>query len=48
MPLNPHVNEKSRVMPAEGVREMEVDFTAAAKKWDEAAVFLRDEFLSAR
>jgi iron(III) transport system substrate-binding protein len=48
MPLNPQVKEKSRVMPAQGVREMDVDFTAAAKKWDEAAVFLRDEFLSAQ
>jgi iron(III) transport system substrate-binding protein len=48
IPLNPAVKEKSRVEPAEPIRRMKVDFEAAAKKWDEAAVFLRDEFLSAR
>jgi iron(III) transport system substrate-binding protein len=46
-PLNPKVTEKSRVAPAEPIREMQVDFVAAAQKWDDAAKFLRDEFATA-
>jgi len=46
-PLNPHVKARSRVVPIEPIREMNVDFAAAAKKWDAAAKFLRDEFATA-
>jgi iron(III) transport system substrate-binding protein len=46
-PLNPHVKEKSRAARKEPIREMHVEFTAAADKWDDAAKFLRDEFATA-
>jgi len=47
-PLNPKVKEKSRVAPAESIREMQVDFVGAAQKWDDAAKFLRNEFATAK
>jgi iron(III) transport system substrate-binding protein len=46
-PLNPQLSVKSRTAPAEPIREMHVDFAAAAEKWDAAAEFLRDEFATA-
>lgn len=46
-PLNPAVRERSRAAPAEPLRAMEVDFAAAAVRWDAAAAFLRDEFATA-
>ena len=47
-PLNPQLSVKSRTAPAEPIREMQVDFAAAASKWDAAAEFLRDEFATAK
>jgi iron(III) transport system substrate-binding protein len=46
-PLNPAVKERSRVAPTEPLKEMKVDFEAAAAKWDDAARFLREEFATA-
>ena len=46
-PLNPAVKERSRVAPKEPLREMQVDFAAAAAKWDDVARFLREEFATA-
>ncbi|MCC6493657.1 MAG: extracellular solute-binding protein [Pirellulales bacterium] len=46
-PLGRKAQVASRAAPASGVREMQVDFQAAAKKWDAAAEFLRDEFATA-
>jgi hypothetical protein len=34
-------------MPKEPLVRMEVDFQAAAKKWDAAAEFLKEEFATA-
>ena len=44
IPLNPAVKVKPRVETPQTVHAMHVDFSAAAKKWDAAAEFLRDEF----
>ena len=46
-PLNPAVKERSRVAPKEPLVEMNVDFEAAAAKWDDVARFLREEFATA-
>ena len=46
-PLNPKAAVKSRAAAKELIREMAVDFTAAADKWDAAAKFLRNEFATA-
>jgi iron(III) transport system substrate-binding protein len=46
MPLNSQAKFKSRVLPAQALRPMKVDFAEAAKRWDQASVFLRDEFAS--
>ena len=46
-PVNPAVKVKSRAAPARKVRWMEVDFEAAADKWDQAAEFLRETFVTA-
>jgi iron(III) transport system substrate-binding protein len=46
-PLNTQLSVKSRTAPAKPIREMQVDFAAAAEKWDAAAEFLREEFASA-
>lgn len=43
-PVNPAVKTKSRAAPKEPTRWMEVDFRAAADRWDEAVLFLRDTF----
>jgi iron(III) transport system substrate-binding protein len=44
IPLNPEVKAKIRLETPAGIKTMQVDFSAAAEKWDEAARFLRDEF----
>jgi iron(III) transport system substrate-binding protein len=47
IPLNPNVPPPKRLgLPAQ-FKAMEVDFRAAASKWDTAAAFLRDEFTGA-
>jgi iron(III) transport system substrate-binding protein len=46
IPLNPNVHAKVRVETPQTIRAMDVDFRAAAEKWDTAAKFLRDEFAS--
>ena len=43
-PLNPKVRARSRVDPQRPLREMQVDFQAAAEQWDTAATFLRELF----
>ncbi len=48
IPLHPKSTAKARVETPETIKAMEVDFTAAAEKWDVAYEFLRDEFASAR
>jgi iron(III) transport system substrate-binding protein len=44
IPLNPEVEAKLRVETPQTVRPMTVDWPAAAKSWDAAATFIRDEF----
>ena len=44
IPLNPNAHAKLRVETPQTVKATEVDFGAAAEKWDAAARFLRDEF----
>ncbi|HEY2827778.1 MAG TPA: extracellular solute-binding protein [Pirellulales bacterium] len=46
IPLNPEVHAKLRVETPQTIKAMQVDFSAAADKWDAAAKFLRDEFTS--
>lgn len=47
IPLNPQVKARLRVETPETIRAMDVDWQAAAKAWDAAAAFLRDEFTAA-
>ena len=44
IPLNPNVKAPTQVQTPRTIRAMQVDFAAAAEKWDAAAEFLRDEF----
>jgi iron(III) transport system substrate-binding protein len=44
IPLNPKVKAPPRLPVPPGLRTMQVDFDAAAEKWDAAAEFLRDTF----
>jgi len=44
IPLNPAVKPDPRVETPATVKAMQVDFEAAAKQWDKAARFLREEF----
>ena len=44
IPLNPRVDAKVRVQTPKTIKPMQVDFEAAAEKWDTAAEFIRDEF----
>ena len=44
IPLSREVKVKVRVETPQTVRAMEVDFEAAADKWDAAAEYLRDRF----
>lgn len=48
IPLNPAVDVMLRVETPRTVQAMEVDFAAAAKKWDAVARFLREEFMAPR
>jgi iron(III) transport system substrate-binding protein len=48
IPLNPKVTVKLRVETPQTVKAMQVDFAAAAKKWDAVAKYLREEFLAER
>jgi len=43
-PLNLAVRQKSRAEAGEPIRMMQVDFSAAAEKWEKASQFLRKEF----
>jgi len=47
IPLNPRVRYQPRVESPRTIRAMEVDFEAAAKQWNLAAEFLRQEFANA-
>lgn len=47
IPLNPDTEADLRVETPATVRPMQIDFQAAADRWDTAAAFLRDEFASA-
>jgi iron(III) transport system substrate-binding protein len=42
IPLNRQVTARARVETPSTVQAMQVDFEAAAKKWETAALFLRD------
>jgi len=44
IPLNRKVDIKPRVETPRTVKAMQVDFAAAARQWDTAAKFIRDEF----
>jgi iron(III) transport system substrate-binding protein len=44
IPLNPNVDVELRVETPSTIRAMEVDFEAAAAKWESAARFLAEEF----
>jgi iron(III) transport system substrate-binding protein len=44
IPLNPEVEVELQVETPKTVKAMPVDFSAAAKEWDRAAEFIRDEF----
>ncbi len=44
IPLNPDVEAEVRVETPRTVKPMQVDFDAAAEKWETAAEFIRDEF----
>jgi len=46
-PLNEKAEGRPRVQPPKDVHWMEVDFAEAAKHWETAAPFLRDEFATA-
>jgi iron(III) transport system substrate-binding protein len=46
IPLNPAVPAPRRVETPKTVRAMEVDFNAAADRWDETARFLRETFVA--
>ena len=46
-PLNPEVDVRSRARPPDDLRVMQVDFRAAAARWDEVAAFLRAQFAAA-
>jgi iron(III) transport system substrate-binding protein len=48
IPLNPDVDVKLRVETPRTVKAMNADFEAAAKKWDDVAKYLREEFLAER
>ncbi|NQU21541.1 MAG: extracellular solute-binding protein [Candidatus Nealsonbacteria bacterium] len=44
IPLNPEVEAKVRVKTPQTIKPMQIDFEAAAEKWDTAAEFLAAEF----
>ena len=45
IPLNPNVNEPTRVKTPKDVKALPIDFGKAAARWDAAAVFIKDHFL---
>ena len=47
IPLNPQVEQPPRVKSPRNVRAMEVDFEAAAERWNSVARFLQREFAAA-
>ena len=47
IPLNSNVEKSPRVESPQTVRAMQVDFEQAAKEWNAAAKFLREEFATA-
>jgi iron(III) transport system substrate-binding protein len=47
IPLNPAVKVELRVETPQTVKPLAIDFNAAAAHWDEAALFIRDEFAAA-
>jgi iron(III) transport system substrate-binding protein len=47
IPLHPNIEASKRVKTPAQVRAMEVDWSAAAAKWDTAAHFLQSEFTGA-
>lgn len=47
IPLNPEVKVELQVETPQTVKAMDVDFATAAKQWDKAAEFIRDEFATA-
>jgi iron(III) transport system substrate-binding protein len=48
IPLHPEAKGSDRVESPASVRAMQVDFAAAAKRWNVVAAFLRDEFTAGR
>jgi iron(III) transport system substrate-binding protein len=44
IPLSPKLPTPARLKMPKNIKTMQVDFAAAAEKWDAAAEFLRDEF----
>jgi len=48
IPLHSSAKPPGRVETPATIRPMQVDFSAAAKRWPEVAKFLRDEFATAR
>jgi iron(III) transport system substrate-binding protein len=46
IPLNPKVTTEPKVKTPKSVKAMPVDFTAAAKAWDAAAIFIQKKFLT--
>jgi iron(III) transport system substrate-binding protein len=44
IPLNPQVTTKPRVETPATVKALQVDFSLAAKRWNDAAKYIRDEF----
>ena len=45
IPLNPNVTVETRVSTPQDVKTMDVDFNDAAQRFDEAANYIKDEFL---
>ena len=44
IPLNPSVDAKVRVETPKTIKAMDMDFDAAAEKWDTATEFLEQEY----
>jgi hypothetical protein len=44
--VNPEVKAEQGIIP-KNLKTLDVDFEAAAGKWDTAAAFMRDEFATA-
>jgi iron(III) transport system substrate-binding protein len=48
IPLHPRAKSSARVESPATIRAMQVDFSAAARRWKEVAGYLRDEFTAPR